>query len=84
MDKGEWKGINDVYFVWWNERDLIFEIFKITFIRNMRKNKLYENCYWIWIKDIKLTILVYRRVCSVRRSKCWQQNISSIEMLIHR
>lgn len=72
MDKGEWKGINDVYFVWWNERDLIFEIFKITFIRNMRKNKLYENCYWIWIKDIKLTILVYRRVCSVKGSKCWQ------------
>lgn len=84
MDKGEWKGINDVYFVWWNERDLIFEKFKITFIRNMTKNKLCENCYWIWIKDIKLTILVYRRVCSVRRSKCWQQNISSIEMLIHR
>lgn len=67
--------------MWWNERDLIFEIFKITFIRNMRKNKLCENCYWIWIKNIKLIILVYR-VCSeledqnadnkiYQASKCW-------------
>lgn len=29
------------------------------FIRNMIKNKSCENCYWI--KDIKLTILVYRK-----------------------